>query len=165
VLGAKMIPKIISRLRLPGDYIPYLQKLINLHLRPINLVGSEVTDSAIRRLIVSAGEDLEDLLKLCRADITSGNPRRAKKHLKNFDIVEQHIHEVEELDQLKAFKSPVDGHEIMSAFGLQPSPLVGKIKTKIEDAILDGIIPNDHDAAFEYMMSIKDEVFNRDSEA
>ncbi|MFC1477053.1 CCA tRNA nucleotidyltransferase [candidate division KSB1 bacterium] len=159
VIGMKMIPRLVNTLRLPSDYITYLQKLINLHLRPINLSGEEVTDSGIRRLIVAAGEDLEDLMTLCRADITSGNPKRVRKHLQNFDNVEKRIMEVEELDTLRAFKCPVDGHEIMVTFGLRPSPLIGALKTRIEEAILDGFIPNDHDAAFDYMMSIKDDLF------
>jgi len=162
VLGMKMIPRIINRLRLPSDYVPYLQKLINLHLRPINLSDEEVTDSAIRRLIVAAGEELDDLMILCRADITSGNPRRVKKHLRNFDFVEKRIREVEEIDELRSFKCPVDGNEIMKTFGIKPSPLVGEIKSKIEEAILDGIVPNEHDAAFNYMMSVKNTFFNDD---
>ncbi|MFC1732851.1 CCA tRNA nucleotidyltransferase [candidate division KSB1 bacterium] len=163
VLGAKMIPRIIRGLRLPNDYIPYLQKLVNLHLRPINLSGDSVTDSAVRRLIVNAGNELEDLMMLCRADITSGNPRRVKKHLKNFDFVEQRIGEVEELDALKAFKCPVDGHEIMGTLGLTPSPAVGMIKSRIEEAILDGEIPNEHDAAFDFMMTIKDDYIQKEN--
>lgn len=161
-LGAKMIPPIIRRLKLPVKYIPYLQKLIDLHLRPINLSSESVTDSAIRRLIVSAGEDLEDLLTLCRADITSGNPARVKKHLKNFDFVEKRIQEVEGLDTLRAFKSPVDGNEIMKVCGINPSPLVGKIKSMIEEAILDGSIPNEHDAAFEYLLHIKNKILQKE---
>lgn len=157
-LGAKMIAPIIRRLKLPKDYIPYLQKMILLHLRPINLSNEDVTDSAIRRLIVSAGDELNDLLILCRADITSGNPGRVKKHLGNFDNVEKRIQEVEELDSLRAFQSPVKGEEIMRTCGLKPSPLVGKLKKMIEEAILDGKIPYKHDAAFEYLLKIKDEV-------
>ena len=157
-LGAKMIVPIIRRLKLPKDYIPYLQKMILLHLRPINLSNEDVTDSAMRRLIVSAGDELNDLLILCRADITSGNPGRVKKHLGNFDIVEKRIQKVEELDSLRAFQSPVKGEEIMRTCGLKPSPLVGKLKKMIEEAILDGKIPYKHDAAFEYLLKIKDEV-------
>jgi putative nucleotidyltransferase with HDIG domain len=158
MLGAIMMEAIIRRLRLPIELIPYLQKLIRLHLRPINLSVEGVTDSAIRRLIVNAGKDLEDLLILCRADITSGNPLRVKQHLKNFDFVERRMKEVEETDKLRAFKSPVNGNEIMEAFGLSPSRIVGTLKTMIEEAILDGIIPNEHDAAFAYLLKIKDDV-------
>ena len=120
-----------------------------------------MTESAIRRLIVSAGEDLDDLLTLCRADITSGNPKRVKKHLKNFDLVEKRIQEVEEIDSLRTFQSPVDGNEIMKVCNLGSSPMVGKLKTMIEEAILDGDIPFDHDAAFDYLLRIKDEVLQK----
>lgn len=160
-LGAKMIVPIIRQLKLPKDYIPYLQKLIRLHLRPISLSDEGVTESAIRRLIVSAGEDLDDLLTLCRADITSGNPKRVKEHLKNFDLVEKRIQEVEEIDSLRTFQSPVDGNEIMKVCNLGSSPMVGKLKTMIEEAILDGDIPYDHDAAFDYLLRIKDEVLQK----
>ena len=160
-LGARMVSTLIRRLKLPTDYVPYLQKLISLHLRPINLSDEGVTDSAIRRLIVAAGEGLEDLLMLCRADITSGNPARVKKHLKNFDYVEKRIREVEELDALKTFQSPVNGYEVMDACGLEPSPLVGTLKSMIEEAILDGKIPYEHDAAFDYLLQIKDEVLQK----
>jgi len=160
VLGVKMIPRIIKRLRLPSEYVSYIQKLTNLHLRPISLSNEGVTDSAVRRFIVKAGHDLDDLLTLCRADITSGNPRRMKKHLKNFDFVEKRISEVEELDSLRAFKCPVNGHEIMKTLNLEPSPLIGRIKSGIEEAILDGVIPNEHDPAFEYMLKIYDEMLN-----
>ncbi|MFC1555277.1 CCA tRNA nucleotidyltransferase, partial [candidate division KSB1 bacterium] len=160
VLGARMIRDIILRLKLPSDYISYIQKLTRLHLRPINLTTEDVTDSAIRRLIVKAGYELEDLLVLCRADITSGNPKRVKKHLDNFDFVRKRIQEVEDLDKLRAFKSPVDGNEIMQVCKLKPSPEVGKIKKMIEEAILDGIIPNEHDAAYDYMLKIKDGLLN-----
>lgn len=160
VLGARMIPGIINKLKLPSEYIPYLKNLINLHLRPISLSNESVTDSAVRRLIVGTGEYLEDLLLLCRADITSGNPDRVKQHLKNFDFVEKRIIEVEERDKLRAFRCPVDGNEIMSAFNLKPSPVIGKIKTAIEEAILDGIIPNEHDPAYKYMLENYDGIVN-----
>lgn len=160
-LGARMLGGIISRMRLPKEYLLYGRSLVRLHLRPINLVSEEVTDSAIRRLIVSAGENLEDLLTLCRADITSNNPRRAKAHLKNFDLVAKRIEEVREKDKLREFKSPVTGHEIMKTLDIPPGKTVGILKSMIEDAILDGIIPNEHDPAFEYMMKIKDEVLEK----
>jgi len=157
-IGARMLERICRRMRLPNRLKTYAQKLVRLHLRPIFLADENVTDSAIRRLIVQAGEDLEDLLMLCRADITSGNPRRVKEHLANFDFVVQRIHEVREKDKLRAFQSPVRGHEIMAVCGLEPGPLVGILKKKIEEAILDGEIPNEHDAALEYLLQIKDEV-------
>ncbi|MCP4727202.1 MAG: HD domain-containing protein [bacterium] len=151
VLGARMIGPIIMRLKLPKDYIPYLEKLIRMHLRLISLSDEGVTDSAIRRLMADAGNDIEELLILCKADITSGNPKRVKKHLKNFDYVIKRMGEVKELDEFREFKSPVDGNEIMKTFGIRPSPVIGEIKKFIEEAILDGEIPNEHDAAFEYI--------------
>jgi hypothetical protein len=127
-------------------------------MRPIHLIGQEVTDSAIRRLVVQAGDDLDDLMTLCRADITSGNPRRVKQHLANFDFVAKRMEEVKEKDRLRAFQSPVRGDEIMELCGIEPGPMVGRLKKMIEDAILDGQIPNEHDAAYTYLMTIKDDV-------
>jgi len=135
-----------------------VMKLIRLHLRPIHLSQEGVTDSAIRRLIFTAGDDIDDLLMLCRADITSGNPKRVKKHLANFDYVEQRVAEVEEKDRLRNFQPPVRGDEIMEVLHLAPGPKVGTIKKAIEEAILNGDIPNEHDAAFDYMMQIKDKL-------
>jgi putative nucleotidyltransferase with HDIG domain len=157
-VGARMLPAIGRRLRLPNEMIKYAQKLTRLHLRPIALTEEEVTDSAYRRLLVQAGEHLEDLLTLCRADITSRNPRRVKQHLKNFDFVVKRLQEVEEKDRMRAFQSPVRGDEIMKVCGLKPGPKVGKLKKMIEEAILEGEIPNEHDAAFEYLLKIRDEV-------
>ncbi|MFC1492828.1 HD domain-containing protein [candidate division KSB1 bacterium] len=155
VLGARMIGPIIMRLKLPKDYIQYLDKLIRMHLRLISLSDEGVTDSAIRRLMADAGNDIDELLVLCKADITSGNPKRVKKHLKNFDYVIERMGEVKELDAFREFKSPVDGNEIMKTFGISPSPVIGEIKKFIEEAILDGEIPNEHDAAYEYMQKHK----------
>ncbi len=157
-VGARMFRGIGRRLRLSNDAINYVMKLIRLHLRPIHLSEEGVTDSAIRRLIFNAGDDIDDLLLLCRADITSGNPHRVKKHLANFDVVEKRVAEVEEKDRLRNFQPPVRGDEIMRVLGLSPGPKVGKIKNAIEEAILNGDIPNEHDAAFDYMMRIKDEL-------
>jgi putative nucleotidyltransferase with HDIG domain len=157
-VGARMLPAIFNRLRLPNDWLKYVQKLTRLHLRPIALTEEECTDSAYRRLLFQAGEDLEDLLTLCRADITSGNVKRRERHLANFDFVVKRLNEVEEKDRMRAFQSPVRGDEIMQVCGLAPGPLVGKLKTAIEDAILDGQIPNEHDAALAYLLGIKDEV-------
>jgi putative nucleotidyltransferase with HDIG domain len=158
ILGAKMVRSIFRRMKLPLDKSKYVEKLVRLHLRPMALVDESVTDSAIRRLIVQAGEDLDDLIKLCRADITTRNPKLVQEYSRNYDIVVQRIKEVEEKDRLRAFKSPVNGNEIMQALGLNPGPLVGRLKKAIEEAILEGIIPNDHDKAFEYLMKIKDKI-------
>lgn len=157
-IGARMMKGICRRLRLPVEVQKYAEKLIRLHLRPIHLADEEVTDSAIRRLIVQAGEHLEDLFVLCRADITSGNPVRVSKHLANFDYLVQRMHEVEEKDRMRAFQSPVRGEEIMAVCGIGPGPMVGRLKKMIEEAILEGQIPNEHDAAYQYLLSIKDRV-------
>ena len=156
-IGARMLPPIFKRLRLPNEWLKYAQKITRLHLRPIALTEEECTDSAYRRLLVQAGEDLEDLLTFCRADITSGNPQRRKKHLQNFDFVVKRLHEVEEKDRMRAFQSPVRGDEIMAICNIPPGPLVGKIKRRIEEAILEGEIPNEYEAARAYLMKIKDE--------
>lgn len=157
-IGARMMKKVFRRMRLPMSKLEYIQKLVRLHLRPMALVDEEVTDSAIRRFIVAAGEDLEDLITLCRADITSKNMSKVRKYLNNYEIVMQKVREVKEKDKLREFQSPVDGEEIMRVCNIPPSRKVGKIKAAIEDAILDGIIPNEYDAAYEYFMKIKDDL-------
>ncbi len=157
-VGARMLPAIFNRLRLPNDWLKYVQKLTRLHLRPIALTEEECTDSAYRRLLFQAGEDLEDLLMLCRADITSGNVKRRERHLANFEFVVKRLNEVEEKDRMRAFQSPVRGDEIMQVCGITPGPLVGKLKSAIEDAILDGQIPNEHGAALAYLLAIKDDI-------
>lgn len=157
-VGARMLPGIGRRLRLPNEMTQYAQKLTRLHLRPISLTLEEVTDSAYRRLLVQAGEHLEDLLCLCRADITSQNPKRVQKHLANFDFVVNRLQEVEGKDQMHAFQSPVRGEEIMRVCNLKPGPQIGKLKKMIEEAILEGDIPNDYDAAYQYLLSIKDTI-------
>jgi poly(A) polymerase len=157
-MGARWQKKIFARMKLPMDKLPYVEKLVRLHLRPIALAEENVTDSAIRRLLFEAGDDIYDLLTLCRSDITSKDPSKVKKYLENFDKVEQRIHEVEERDKMRNFQSPVRGEEIMKICNLQPSREVGMLKSKIEDAILDGVIPNDYDAALQYLHEIKDEV-------
>lgn len=156
-IGARMLPGIFNRMRLSTDWLKYVQKLTRLHLRPIALTEEECTDSAYRRLLFQAGEDLEDLLMLCRADITSGNAKRRERHLANFAFVVKRLNEVEAKDRMRAFQSPVRGDEIMQVCGLAPGPLVGKLKTAIEDAILDGKIPNEHDAALAYLLAIKND--------
>ncbi len=161
--GVRMLSKICPRLKLSKNMCKYAQKLTRLHMRPVQLVGEKVTDSAIRRLIVHAGEDLDDLMILCRADITSGNQKRVKKYLANFDYVLKRIEEVKEKDKMRAFQSPVRGDEIMEVCGIGPGPQVGILKNMIEEAILDGKIPNEHDASFEYLLQIKDKVLSSGS--
>jgi putative nucleotidyltransferase with HDIG domain len=153
VIGERMSASILHRLKYPKDMITYVQKLVRLHLRPMALVSEEVTDSAIRRLLFLAGNEFDDLMILCRADITSKNPDKVKRYLKNYEIVLEKALEVDKKDQLRAFKSPVDGNEIMTLFSIQPGPKVGQVKKIIEEAILSGEIPNDHDAAREYIIT------------
>lgn len=157
-LGARMMKKIFIRLKLPLHKLEYIQKLIRLHLRPIALAKEDVTDSAIRRFVVNAGEDLEDLIILCRADITSKNPIKVEKYLANYERVMQKVRDVKERDQLRAFQSPVRGEEIMQICNLKPSRKVGEIKTAIEEAILDGKIGNNYEEAYKYLMEIKDQL-------
>jgi putative nucleotidyltransferase with HDIG domain len=155
-LGARMIKPIFKRMKLPYNKIEYVEKLVRLHLRPIALAKEEVTDSAIRRLIVSAGEDLGDLIILCRADITSKNQEKVSRYLENYEKVMKKVWEVEDKDKLRAFQSPVNGEEIMRICNLTPSRKVGEIKSAIEEAILDGKIGNNYDEALIYLMEIKD---------
>lgn len=159
-LGARMMKNIFTKYKLPFTKMDYIEKLIRLHLRPIALAKEEVTDSAIRRLIVYAGEDLEDLITLCRADITSKNPGKVSKYLGNYERVMKKVLEVEEKDKLRAFQSPVRGEVIMEICNLKPSKKVGEIKAAIEDAILDGKIGNNYEEAFQYLLSIKDKFLN-----
>jgi len=160
-IGAKWVKSIFNRFGLPLDQRQrYVAKLVRLHLRPIALVSEEVTDSAIRRLIYDAGDDLEDLMTLCRADITSKNLGRVKKYHKNFDLVEKKIQEVEKKDRIRNWTNPIRGEEIMEAFDIKPGKIIGDIKDDIKEAIFEGIIPNDHDAAYEYMINNKEKYFN-----
>ena len=156
-IGARMMKSIFKRMKLPLNKQSYVEKLVRLHLRPMALAREEVTDSAIRRFIVDAGEDLEDLITLCRADITSKDPNKVSEYLANYERVMKKVWEVEEKDKLRAFQSPVRGDEIMKICGLKPSKKVGIIKKAIEDAILEGKIGNNYDEAYEYLMKIKDE--------
>jgi hypothetical protein len=157
-VGARMIKPIFRKMRLSFDKLAYVEKLVRLHLRPMALVDEGVTDSAVRRLLFEAGEEVDDLMTLCRADITSKNPKLVGQVRRNYDLVVEKMAEVEEKDQIRSWQPPVRGEEIMQLCGLAPGPVVGKLKTAITDAILDGRIPNDHDAALQYLLSIKDEI-------
>ncbi len=161
-VGTRMIPRIFRNLKLPTDErMDYVQKLIRLHHRPVALVDEDVTDSAVRRLLFEAGDDIDDLMTLVRADITSKNPRRVRRYLGAFDRVEEKMAVVEEKDRMRDFQPPVDGYEIMETLGIQEGISIGIIKDSIREAILEGEIPNEHDAAYAYMMDMKDEALRR----
>ncbi len=152
-LGAIMVPKIFKRLRLPQDQkMKYVEKLVRLHLRPISLTKKDITDSALRRLMVDAGDELEDLMMLCEADITSKNHERKRRFSQNYHLVREKLALVEEKDKLRNWQPPIDGQHIMDMFGIAPGKEVGIIKQYIRDAILDGIIPDDVDAAIQLMI-------------
>ena len=155
-VGKRMISYIAKRMKLPNELKNYLQILTKLHLRPIALAKKEITDSAVRRLIFEAGKFIDDLMILCRADITTKNPNKVKKYIKNFDKVEELIRNVKLKDEMKKFQSPVRGEVIMKDLNLEPGPIVGQIKIAIEEAILDGIVKNEYDDAYKYMIKIKD---------